>query len=135
MRTMFDAFLHDRETQLRLLRFLTVGAGTALVQVAVLRALKTRFRETLAFSLSWVVSTATHYFANRYWALPSGRADTAQQLGEYLFAVGLSYLINLGVFKLLRKRFNVSPSWATLLAIPPSTVVVFLILNYRVFGR
>lgn len=132
---MLDSLLHDRETQWRLLRFLVVGGGTALVQVAVLRALKTRLGETLAFSISWVISTTTHYFANRFWALPSSRGDTAQQLGEYLVAVGLSYAINLGAFKLLRNRFKLSPTWATLWAIPPSTVVVFLILNYRVFGR
>lgn len=132
---MFDSLLTDRETQWRLLRFLVVGGGTALVQVAVLRALRGRMGETLAFSLSWVVSTTTHYFANRFWALPSTRNDVAQQLGEYLFAVALSYVINLGVFKLLRLKFKMSATWATLWAIPPSTVVVFLLLNYRVFGR
>lgn len=132
---MLDAFINDRETQLRLLRFLAVGGGTALVQVAVLRALKARLGETWAFSISWVVSTTTHYVANRYWALPSGRGDTAQQLGEYLVAVAISYLINLGAFKLLRNKFKLSATWATLWAIPPSTIVVFLILNYRVFGR
>ena len=132
---MFDSLLTDRETQWRLLRFLAVGGGTALVQVAVLRALKARLGETWAFSVSWVVSTTTHYFAKRYWALPSGRSDTAQQLGEYLVAVALSYVINLGVFKLLRLRFKMSTTWATLCAIPPSTIVVFLILNFRVFGQ
>jgi putative flippase GtrA len=132
---MFESLLTDRETQLRLLRFLVVGGGTALVQVAVLRALKTRLNETIAFSISWVVSTATHYFANRFWALPSGRHDTAQQFGEYMVAVGLSYVINLGAFKLLRHKFRLSATWATLWAIPPSTIVVFLILNYRVFGK
>jgi putative flippase GtrA len=132
---MFDSLLTDRETQLRLLRFLVVGAGSALVQVAVLRALKTRVGETLAFSISWVVSTTTHYFANRFWALPSARNDTAQQLGEYLVAVAVSYVINLAAFKLLRVRFKLSTTWATLWAIPPSTIVVFLILNFRVFGQ
>lgn len=132
---LFDSLLHDRETQWRLLRFLVVGAGSALVQVAVLRTLKTRLNETLAFSISWVVSTTTHYFANRFWALPSSRTDAALQLGEYLFAVALSYGINLGAFKLLRHRFKLSTTWATLWAIPPSTIVVFLLLNFRVFGR
>jgi putative flippase GtrA len=132
---MFDSLLTDRETQWRLLRFLVVGGGSALVQVAVLRALRGRMGETLAFSISWVVSTTTHYFANRFWALPSTRHDVAQQLGEYLFAVALSYVINLGIFKLLRVKFKMSATWATLWAIPPSTVVVFLLLNYRVFGR
>jgi putative flippase GtrA len=132
---MLDTLLTDRETQWRLVRFLVVGGGTALVQVAVLRTLKRWMGETLAFSISWVVSTTTHYFANRFWALPSSRSDTAQQLGEYLFAVAVSYVINLGAFKLLRNQFGFSITWATLWAIPPSTIVVFLILNFRVFGR
>lgn len=135
MPRMFDAFFTDRESQLRLLRFLIVGGGTALVQIAVLRALKRTMSETWAFSLSWVVSTATHYCANRFWALPSSRGDAVQQFGEYLVAVALSYVINLGTFKLLRHRFKLSATWAALWAIPPSTIVVFLILNYRVFGR
>ena len=132
---MLESLLTDRETQLRLVRFLVVGAGSALVQVAVLRALKVRWGENIAFSISWVVSTTTHYLANRFWALPSGRQDAAQQFGEYLVAVALSYAINLATFKLLRLRFKMSTTWATLCAIPPSTIVVFLILNYRVFGR
>ena len=132
---MFDSLLTDRETQLRLLRFLVVGAGSALVQVAVLRSLRCRTGETIAFTISWIVSTTTHYFANRFWALPSTRGDTARQFGEYLVAVALSYLINLAVFKLLRVQFKLSQTWAALWAIPPSTIVVFLLLNYRVFGQ
>lgn len=131
--TMFDALLNDSETQLRLLRFLAVGGGTALLQVAVLRVLRLRMSESWAFSISWVVSMGAHYLANRLWALPSGRQDSVRQLGEYLVAVAVSYLINLGAYKLLRNRFKLSPTWATLWAIPPSTIVVFLLLNYRVF--
>jgi putative flippase GtrA len=133
--SMLEDLFTDRETQLRLLRFLVVGGGSALVQIAVLRGLRTRFGETIAFSISWVVSTTTHYFGNRVWALPSAREDTVRQFGEYLIAVALSYVINLAVFKLLRVRFKLSQTWAALWAIPPSTVVVFLLLNYRVFGR
>jgi putative flippase GtrA len=111
-----------------------VGGGSALVQLVVLRGLKGRMNETLAFSISWVVSTTTHYLANRFWALPSSRSDSFQQLGEYLFTVALSYVINLGAFKLLRQKFGLSTMWATAWAIPPSTVVVFLLLQYRVFS-
>jgi putative flippase GtrA len=131
---MFEFFDTHRETVVRLFCFLVVGGGSALVQLVVLRGLKTRMNETLAFSISWVVSTTTHYLANRFWALPSTRNDPARQLGEYLFAVALSYVINLGAFKLLRQKFGLSTMWATAWAIPPSTVVVFLLLNYRVFA-
>ena len=132
---MLESLLHDHETQVRLVRFLMVGGGSALVQVAVLKALKTSMNETIAFSISWLVSTTTHYLANRFWALPSTRSDVARQFGEYLVAVALSYVINLAAFKLLRHKFGLSATWATLWAIPPSTIVVFLLLNYRVFGK
>src|SRR5436190_438832 len=131
---MFEFLDTHRETVLRLVRFLVVGGGSAVVQLIVLRGLKARMNETLAFSISWVVSTTTHYLANRFWALPSGRGDVTRQFGEYLFAVALSYVINLGAFKVLRQKFGMSTMWATAWAIPPSTVVVFLLLNYRVFA-
>ena len=51
MVVMLEFFPTDRETQLRLLRFLAVGGGSALVQLAVLRGLKARMNETLAFQL------------------------------------------------------------------------------------
>lgn len=122
----------DREGRVRLLRFLIVGGGTLLVQMAVFWALRAVTSETLAFSVSWVVSTATHYFANRYWALPSARQDSVKQFGEYLFAIAVSYAINLVAFKILR-AMGVPELASTALAVPPSTVAVFFLLNYRVF--
>ncbi len=122
-----------RETLIRLLRFLVVGGGSALVQFAVLAVLKSLMSSTAAFSLSWVVSTGTHYLANRFWALPSARRDSGKQFGEYLVAVALSYVINLGAFKLCHDVCGLGVMWSAFWAIPPSTVVVFLILNYRVF--
>jgi len=125
--------LPDSETRRRVLRFLVVGGGSAGVQFAVLALLRGVMGETLAFSSSWVVSTMAHYLANRFWALPSARTDSGRQLGEYLFAVGLSYVINLAAFKFCTVWIGLGVMWAAFWAIPPSTVVVFLILNYRVF--
>ncbi len=118
---------------MRVGRFLVVGGGSAGVQFLVLALLEGWMSETLAFSFSWIVSTTAHYLANRFWALPSTRQDAAKQLGEYLFAVALSYVINLGAFRLCTDVFGLGMMWAAFWAIPPSTVVVFLLLNYRVF--
>lgn len=122
-----------RETQGRLVRFLVVGGGTALVQVAVITVLKRLMNETAAFSLSWVMSTAVHYLANRFWALPSTRHDAGRQFSEYLLTIAVSYAINLVAYKVCREALGMSVEWATLWAIPPSTLVVFLLLNYHVF--
>jgi putative flippase GtrA len=130
---MFKAKASVRETQVRFVRFLVVGGGSLLVQVAIVWLLKSHLSEMAAFSVSWVVSTATHYCANRFWALPSARHDTGRQLGEYLFAVALSYAINAIAFRLCRDWLGLGVEWSTIWAVPPSTVVVFLLLNYRVF--
>lgn len=121
------------ETRRRAVRFLVVGGGSAAVQFAVLALLRDAMAATVAFSISWVVSTATHYLANRFWALPSARTDAGKQFGEYLVAVGLSYVINLAAFKACTVWLGLGVMWSAFWAIPPSTVVVFLILNYRVF--
>ena len=132
---MLNVKLSDRETQVRFARFLCVGGGSAAVQFGVLALLKGRMGDTLAFSVSWVLSTTTHYLANRFWALPSGRHDPGKQFGEYLFTIAVSFAINVGVFRLCQEMFGLGRGWATFWAIPPSTVVVFLLLNFRVFRR
>lgn len=132
---MFPLSLPSRETRVRTVRFLLVGGGSAGVQFAVLALLRDRWPANLAFSASWVVSTATHYLANRYWALPSGRSDAGRQLGEYLFTIGLSYVVNLAAFVFCQRVLGLGIMWSTFWAIPPSTVVVFLLLNFRVFRR
>jgi putative flippase GtrA len=125
--------LPNRETLWRFVRFLVVGGGSLVVQLLVVWLLRPHVAENVAFSLSWVVSTATHYFANRYWALPSTRHDAGKQFGEYLFTVAVSYVINFVAFLGIRDGLGLGVFWATALAVPPSTVVVFLLLNYRVF--
>ena len=127
------AKLSDRVTQMRLFRFLVVGGLAAVVQFVVLWALQRWWTPTLAFSASFGCSTGTHYFLNRFWALPSARRDSGRQLGEYLLTVALSYGINLCVFKIARDFIGLSVMWAAVCAVPPSTIVVFLVLNQRVF--
>ncbi len=130
---MGKAKLSDRETQVRFARFVAVGGGSLLVQLGVIRLLRGQVAENIAFSISWLVSTATHYAANRFWALPSARRDSGRQFAEYLFAVALSYLINFAAFRGCRELLGMSVAWSVVCAVPPSTMVVFLLLNYRVF--
>lgn len=59
--------------------------------------------------------------------------DSGRQLGEYLLTVVVSYLINLGAFSLFLAYLKIGVVLAGILAVPLSTLVVFVILNYRVF--
>lgn len=130
---MLKAKLSDRRTQVRFARFLVVGATTFCVQVLMIKLLLRWFGTNAAFTLSFICATLTHYCLNRFWALPSARDDTWRQLREYLGAVVVSYAITISVFHLCLDGFGLDKIWSTAVAVPPSTIVVFLLLNYRVF--
>ena len=132
---MSKRILTRRETQVRFFRFLAVGGTAYLVQMASMKLLLARLGTNLAFTLSFMGSTSTHYLLNRFWALPSMRADTLCQLGEYLATAALSFVINFSLFRLGLDVFGLDKLWSTAVAVPPSTLVVFLLLNYRVFRR
>jgi putative flippase GtrA len=132
---MLKRILTRRETQVRFFRFLAVGGTACLVQVASMKLFLGWLGTNLAFTLSFMCSTSTHYTLNRFWALPSTRADTCRQLGEYLATAALSYGINFSLFRLCLDVFGMGKLWSTAMAVPPSTLVVFLLLNYRVFRR
>jgi putative flippase GtrA len=129
------AKLSDRGTQVRFARFLVVGATAYVVQVATMKLFLLGLGTNSAFTLAFICSTTTHYLLNRFWALPSVRVDTWRQLRDYLITAAISFVINFSLFHLCVDVFGVGRIWATAVAIPPSTVVVFLLLNYRVFRR
>ena len=130
---MFKAKLSDRETQVRFARFLTVGGTAYVVQVLTMKLFSLGLGTDAAFTLSFVCSTSTHYTLNRFWALPSLRTDAWRQAREYLFTAALSFVINYGLFHLCLDVFGLGKILSTAIAVPPSTLVVFLLLNYRVF--
>jgi putative flippase GtrA len=130
---MFKRILTHRETQVRFLRFMTVGGTTCLVQLASMKLFLHWLGTNPAFTLSFMGSTLTHYSLNRFWAMPSSRADTLRQFGEYLVTAALSFTINFSLFRLGLDVFGLDKLWSTAMAVPPSTVVVFLVLNYHVF--
>jgi len=127
--------ISDGETQRRAARFLVVGGTSFGVQVAVMTVASDGlgWGTNVAFTVSFVCSTLTHYLLNRFWALPSARVDTGRQAKEYLGTAAISWVINFAVFRLCLDGIGLGKVWATAVAVPPSTVVVFLLLNFRVF--
>jgi putative flippase GtrA len=130
---MLRRLLSDPAARRRFVRFLGVGGLSAAAQFSVLWLLVDRVRADVGFTVAYAVSVVTHYLLAKFWALPSERQDAARQLAEYLGVVVISYAINLGAFKLCHDGLGLSVMWATAAAVPPATVVVFLLLNFRVF--
>jgi putative flippase GtrA len=112
---------------------LVVGGTAYGIGVATMKLFLLKFGTDAAFTLSFLCSTSTHYSLNRFWAMPSMRTDAWRQGREYLFTAALSFVINYGLFHLCLDGLGLGKIWSQAIAVPPSTLVVFLILNYRVF--
>ena len=130
---MLHRILPDRPTQVRFLRFFLVGGCGFLVQMASLRGLEEILPPRIAFTAAYVLSVATHYLLNRFWALRSRRSDAGRQFLEYLGTIALSYLISFACFNLFFGGLHLSVMWSTALSIPLDPARCFLLLNYRVF--
>jgi putative flippase GtrA len=132
---MRQRMLPSRETQVRFFKSLTVGATAFMVQAGILWGLKRFLAPLAAFSWAYGCSVVTHYSLNRFWALRSARRDSGRQLLEYGGTVLVGYLIQRTVFRFCLFTVGLGIMWSNFFAVPPSTVVVILILNYRVFKR
>ena len=58
---------------------------------------------------------------------------TTRSTGEVVKKINENTVINVAAFSACQRFFGLGLMWATFWAIPPSTIVVFLLLNYRVF--
>jgi len=125
--------LPNAETQVRFLRFGVVGFGVMILQVGSFWLFEQWWSISVAFVAAYVLAVTTHYSLNRFWALRSSRSDVTQQGGEYLVTAIGSFVSNYLLFNLLLKEFGLAPIAATLCASVTTAVVVFLILNFRVF--
>lgn len=130
---MLKAKLTDRATQVRFLRFVASGLAVMITQVGMLVLLARWWSDTAAFIGSYAVAVAVHYLLNRFWALRSSRTDHTKQTGEYALIVAGSFVVNFCLFQGGVRIFHLTPAWAALVTNPPTTLIVFLILNFRVF--
>ncbi len=127
--------LPAKETQVRFFKSLCVGAFAAVVRVGTVPLFDPFLTPKQTFTVSYLLSVATHYTLNRFWALRSERTDWARQFVEYVMTAILGYGLQYVVFAACFYKLGLSQIWSNLISIPPSTLVVIAILNYRVFRQ
>jgi len=119
---------------LQVLRFGTVG----LLVMGVFMALNWIFGkwvgEDPAFLLSYPPALGLHFLLNKYWTFGSGGSVPPREAGAYALTVGVTFLIQAGVFKLVT-GFTPAPGWlAAGIANAVQTIVSFTLLRQVVFA-
>lgn len=130
---MLKGKLLDRSMQVRVLRFIISGLTVMVTQVVTLTYLLKWWNGTAAYIGSYAIAVSVHYSLNRFWALRSSRKDHTRQAGEYVLLVAGSFSINFLLFQMAVRIFHLTPVWAAMVTNPPTTLIVFLVLNFRVF--
>src|ERR1019366_1657496 len=97
-------------------RYAIVGLTVMAFFMGLNAALGHWFRPQAAFLISYVPAVALHFSLNKWWTFGCQRTDAARQVAEYLGMVGVTFVVQWGVFTLAHGFWGVRPWLAAGLA-------------------
>jgi putative flippase GtrA len=119
----------------RFLRFCTVGTTVAFIDFGLVWLLSSRMPPLMAVSLAYFCAVCCHFLLNKKWVFQCQRSDYIRQLIEYFTVVVASWSITLAVVHFCLSTFTRNVLIAKLCALPPATLVAFLLMQFFVFRR
>jgi putative flippase GtrA len=120
---------------LRFFRFCLVGATVAAVDFATIWLLMYLLPPLIAVSIAYFTGVTCHFLLNKFWVFRCSRSDYLKQLLQYLSCVSASWLTTITIVHFFLLRFNSSVLLAKLWAIPPASLVTFLMMQLFVFRK
>jgi putative flippase GtrA len=114
-------------------KFCFVGALVAGVDFCALWMFHIFLPELLAVSLAYFVAVATHYALNKWWVFRAAVKVRAAEVVRYVLMVIVCWLCTVGVVWLALRLVSSNIFVAKLLAIPPATLLSFVLMRRFVF--
>ena len=124
-----------QERFFRLLRFCTVGAAVAAIDFGLVWLLSGHLPPLIAVSLAYFTAVCCHFLLNKMWVFQCRRSDYIRQLIQYSAVVVASWLTTITIVHLCLSSFTTNVLIAKLFAVPPATLVAFLLMQFLVFRR
>jgi putative flippase GtrA len=124
-----------QERFFRLLRFCLVGAAVAAIDFGLLWLLIGRIPPLVAVSIAYFTAVCCHFLLNKMWVFRCRRSDYIRQLMQYSTVVVASWLTTITIVHLCLSSFTTNVLIAKLFAVPPATLVAFLLMQLFVFRR
>jgi putative flippase GtrA len=114
-------------------KFCVVGALVAGVDFCALWGFQTFLPKLLAVSLAYFIAVATHYALNKWWVFRAQPNVRALEVARYVLTVLVCWLCTVGVVWLALRFVSSNIFVAKLLAIPPATLLSFVLMRRFVF--
>lgn len=119
----------------RLIRFCVVGGTVAVVDFGSVWLLSHFVRPLVAVSIAYFVGVTCHFLLNKFWVFQCRRSDYIRQLMQYFAVVVSSWLTTVAIVHFCLSSFTNNVLIAKLCAVPPATLVAFLLMQFFVFRK
>ncbi len=114
-------------------KFCCVGLLVAGVDFGTLWLLQNILPKLVAVSLAYFLGVTTHYALNKWWVFRADANVRVAELARYVFTVIVCWLCTVGVAWLALRVATSNVLVAKLLAIPPATLLSFVLMRKFVF--
>jgi len=119
----------------RFFRFCVVGSTVAVVDFGSVWLLSHFLRPLVAVSIAYFIGVACHFLLNKFWVFQCRRSDYFRQLMQYLTVVVSSWLTTIATVQLSLSTVTHNILIAKVFAVPPATLVAFLLMQFFVFRK
>ena len=123
----------ERLSRFRFLRFCIVGTTVAVIDFSLVWILSRWLSPLIAVSIAYIAAVSCHFLLNKTWVFRCSRTDYANQVARYAMTVIGCWLTTLGVVRLSLSTITSNILLAKLIAVPPASLVGFVLLRCFVF--
>jgi putative flippase GtrA len=124
-----------QERFFRFLRFCTVGVTVAAIDFSLVWLLSGRLPPLVAVSIAYFTAVCCHFLLNKMWVFQCRRNDYIRQLIQYFAVVIASWSTTILIVHLCLSSFTTNVLIAKLYALPPATLVAFVLMQFFVFRK
>lgn len=117
-----------------LVRYCTVGITAAVIDFSLVWILSRWLSPLFAVSVAYITAVSCHFLLSKIWVYRCNRRDHFRQIGQYALCIIGCWLSTLGVVKLCLSTITTNILVAKLIAVPPATLVGFVVLRFFVFA-
>jgi putative flippase GtrA len=119
----------------RLVRFCVVGGTVAIVDFSTVWLLSRFLQPLVSVSIAYFVGVTCHFLLNKFWVFQCRRSDYGRQLMQYLTVVLSCWLTTVAIVHLCLSTITHNILIAKLFAVPPATLVAFILMQFFVFRK
>jgi putative flippase GtrA len=89
----------------------------------------------VAISIAYLTGVSCHFVLNKMWVFQCRRSDYIRQLIQYSAVVVASWTTTIVIVHFCLSTFTTNLLVAKLFAVPPATLVAFLLMQFLVFRK